>query len=213
MECADENTGENPKPIQVRKINARMMLENDDATEMELLPLVRIVRATGEEVGLPKADPQFVPACLVLSGSPVLAELVRDLVNQVEASRKELVVQLTRGGFSIDTLRGLQFEQIMRLRTLNRFSARLPSLLATPNLPPFAMYLELRELLGELAALHPDLAGQQGLSGAACRWAPRVRAPMTLASMVLAVTGAPTPSMDPWLAPSWAPRVSPPPVS
>jgi type VI secretion system protein ImpJ len=156
IECTDENTGENPKPIQVRKINARLMFENEDAAEMELLPLARIVRAAGEDVGLPKADPEFVPPCLVLGGSPVLLELVRDLVNQVEASRKELVVQITRGGFSLDNMRGLQFEQVMRLRTLNRFSARLPSLLATPNLPPFLMYLELRELLGELAALHPD---------------------------------------------------------
>jgi len=42
------------------------------------------------------------------------------------------------------------------LRTLNRFSARLPSIMQTPFVTPFAMYLEFRELLGELSALHPD---------------------------------------------------------
>lgn len=156
LECMDENTGDNPKPIQLRKINSRLMLEHDDASEMELLPLLRVVRAAGEDVGLPKEDPEFVPPCLILNASSVLRELVRDLVSAVEASRKELVVQITRGGFSLDTMRGLQFEQMMRLRTLNRFSARLPSLLLTPNIAPFAMYLEFRELLGELAALHPD---------------------------------------------------------
>jgi predicted component of type VI protein secretion system len=45
---------------------------------------------------------------------------------------------------------------MMRLRTLNRFSARLPSLTQAPVVVPFQIYLELRELLGELAALHPD---------------------------------------------------------
>src|SRR6059036_3727548 len=45
MECADENTGENPKPIQVRKINARLMFDHEDASDMELLPLLKIVRA------------------------------------------------------------------------------------------------------------------------------------------------------------------------
>ena len=123
---------------------------------MEVLPLLRIVRATGEDVGLPKEDPEYVPPCMLLGGSPVLREMVRDLVSQVEASRKELVVQVTRGGFSVDTMRGIQFEQLMRLRTLNRFSARLPSLIQAPLVPPFTVYLELRELLGELAALHPD---------------------------------------------------------
>lgn len=156
IECHDENTGENPKPVQVRKINSRLMLEHEDSADMEVLPLVRIARATGEDVGLPKEDPEFVPPCLVLNGSPVLRELVRDLVSQVEASRKELVVQVTRGGFSVDTMRGVQFEQVMRLRTLNRFSARLPSLIQAPAVVPFQLYLELRELLGELAALHPD---------------------------------------------------------
>jgi type VI secretion system ImpJ/VasE family protein len=156
IECHDENTGENPKPLQVRKINSRLMFEHEDPSDMEVLPLLRIVRATGEDVGLPKEDPEFVPPCMLLGGSPVLREMVRDLVSQVEASRKELVVQVTRGGFSIDTMRGVQFEQVMRLRTLNRYSARLPSIIAAPIATPFSVYLELRELLAELAAMHPD---------------------------------------------------------
>jgi type VI secretion system ImpJ/VasE family protein len=156
IECHDENTGENPKPVQVRKINSRLMFEHEDPSDMEVLPLLKIVRATGEDVGLPKEDPEFVPPCMLLSGSPVLREMVRDLVSQVEASRKELVVQVTRGGFSIDTMRGVQFEQVMRLRTLNRYSARLPSIIAAPIATPFSVYLELRELLAELAAMHPD---------------------------------------------------------
>lgn len=155
IECTDENTGENPKPIQVRKINARLMLENEDASDMEVLPLLRIVRATGEEGVIPKQDPEFVAPCLVVGGSAVLREMVRDLVNQVEATRKAQVVILTRGGFSVENLRGFQFAQMLKLGTLNRFSARLPSLIAT-TVPPFAMYLELRQLLGELAALQPD---------------------------------------------------------
>jgi predicted component of type VI protein secretion system len=100
---------------------------------------------------LPKEDPEFVPPCLLLGGSRVLREMVRDLVAQVEASRKELVVQVSRGGFSIDTMRGVQFEQVIRLRTLIRYSGRLPSMVQAGAVTPFQMYLELRELLGELA--------------------------------------------------------------
>ena len=155
-EVADENTGENPKPVLVRRINARLMLENEDPSDLEVIPLIRIVRGVGDQVGLPRQDPEYVPPCLVMTGSPVLRELVRDLASQVSASRKELVIQLTRGGFNLENLRGLQFEQLMRLRTLNKFSARLPSLAEAANIPPFFMYLELRELLGELTAMFPD---------------------------------------------------------
>ena len=76
--------------------------------------------------------------------------------SQVLASRQELVVQVTRGGFSIDALRGIQFEQIMRLQSLNRYGARLEALIETSNVAPFEIYILLRELMGELAALHPD---------------------------------------------------------
>jgi type VI secretion system ImpJ/VasE family protein len=155
-EVCDENTGENPKPMLVRRINARLLLEHEDASDLEVIPLLRIVRGVGEQVGIPRQDPDYIGPCLLLSGSPVLRELVRDLASQVQASRKELVVQLTRAGFSLENLRGLQFEQMMRLRTLNRFSARLPSLAEAPAIAPFPIYLELRELLGELAALYPD---------------------------------------------------------
>jgi type VI secretion system ImpJ/VasE family protein len=152
----DENTGENVQPVLVRRINARLLLGEDDQSDLDVIPLLRIAHATGAEVGLPRQDTSFIPPCFVLGGSTVLRDMTRDLANQVEASRKELAVQLARGGFSIENMRGVQFEQMLRLRTLNRFGARLPSLAAAAAVTPFQMYLELRELLAELAALHPE---------------------------------------------------------
>ena len=156
IERPDENTGENAQPMLMRHYNARLMFEDDDRTDMEVLPLLRIVHAAGESVGLPAQDPSFLPPCHLLTGSPTLRDLVRDLTNSVEASRRELIVQMTRAGFSVDAMRGPQFQQMLRLKTLNRFSARLPSLIEAPAITPFDIYLELRELLAELAALHPD---------------------------------------------------------
>jgi type VI secretion system ImpJ/VasE family protein len=156
-EWNDENTGDNPQPMLVRRINARLMLEDDDHTSMETLPVVTISHATGEDVGLPRQDSHFVPPCFLMTGSPVLRELVRDLANAVEASRAELVVQINRGGaFNFETVRGIQIEQVMRLTALNRFSGRLRQLVQAPSVTPFDMYLELRDLLGSLAALWPE---------------------------------------------------------
>ena len=152
----DENTGENPQPVAMRRINARLLLDSDDHSDMEVLPVLRIAHATGEDVGLPRQDPQYAPPTLVLNGSPALRDLVRDLANQVEASRKELVIQINRGGFRVESMRGAQFEQMLRLRTLNRFSGCLPHQAQAAATTPFEMYCLLRELLGDLAALYPD---------------------------------------------------------
>jgi type VI secretion system protein ImpJ len=156
VERLDENTGENPQPIRMRRINARLLLGGDDKTDLEVLPLLRILHGEGEELGVPRQDAAFAPPCLVLHGSPVLTRLARDLANAVEASRRELLDQLTRGGFSVETLRGMQLEQMLRLQSLSRFAARLPSMVDAAGVTPFDMYLELRTLLAELAALHPD---------------------------------------------------------
>lgn len=157
IERNDENTGEDPQKIQIRQINARLLLDKDDRSDLEVLPLLRIVREAGEDVELPRRDPAYIPPCLVLGGSPVLVELLRDLTNQVTAARSELVVQINRGGFSIENMRGVQFEQMLRLRTLNRFSAVLDSMIRVPSgVTPFEIYLQLRQLLSELAALRPD---------------------------------------------------------
>ena len=155
-EFMDENTGENLKPVLTRKVNARLILEDEDRSDLEVIPLLRVVPSTGANIGTPKQDPKFVGPCLVLNGSDALRELMSNLNGQLQASRKELVIQVNRGGFSLDTMRGIQFEQVMRLRTLNRFGGRLQALINVPNVPTFEYYLLLRELLGELSALHPE---------------------------------------------------------
>lgn len=153
---ADENDGENLQPVLLRQVNARLIIEGEDMTDLDVLPVLRIAHAAGEDVGLPRQEPGWIPPCLFLRGSATLRELVRDLVNQIEASRKELVIQIRRGGFSVENMRGLQFEQMLRLQVLNRFSAILPEIVQGPVTTPFEVYLQLRELLGELAALYPD---------------------------------------------------------
>ncbi|MEM1185693.1 MAG: type VI secretion system baseplate subunit TssK [Planctomycetota bacterium] len=157
-DAMDENTGDNSQTVLVRRVNARLLvLEHDDRSDLEVLPLLRVVRATGEDTGLPRLERSFVPACYSIGGSAALKEQLRELANRVEAARAETVVQLTRAGFSIENFKGVQVQQMMRLSILNRACGRLPSLLAAPSgVAPFDMYLELRGLLGELAALQPD---------------------------------------------------------
>ncbi|MBI1189369.1 MAG: type VI secretion system baseplate subunit TssK [Tepidisphaera sp.] len=156
----DENTGENSQAMMVRRINARLVVEGDDMTDLEVLPLLRITH-TADEQSMPRPDPDFIPPCLVIGASPRLRNLVRDLGNQIDATRKELVNQMTRGGFVIENLKGPQFMQLLRLRTLSRYAATMPTLAAggvggAGTMAPLDAYLMLRELLGELAALSPE---------------------------------------------------------
>ena len=160
----DENTGENPKPVFIRKLNARLITEQEDHSDVEVIPLIRILRVAGENLGTPRIDFEFVPPSLFLESSALLHKKVRDLVNQVEASAKELGVVLTRGGFSLETIRGVQFEQLLRFRTLRRAVARLGALLEVGRVPPFTWHTELKGLYAELTALHPEITDYEAAS-------------------------------------------------
>jgi type VI secretion system protein ImpJ len=151
-EVADENTGENPQTIHVRKINARLVLRGDDLSDLEFLPLLRVIRASGEDAGKPRQDPEFVPSCLLLRSSPVLHSLMRDLVAQLDASREQFRIKTTTAGLNLE----VKWGQTLKLATLNRFCGSLPSVIEEGIVTPFQLYLQLRELLGELMALHPE---------------------------------------------------------
>lgn len=151
-DVADENTGENPQTVYIRKVNARVVLKAEDVADMEFIPLLRIVRATGEESGKPRQDPQYVPPSLLLRSSPVLHDMMRELVAQLNASRNDLRIKAATGGLGLE----VKWELTLRLKALNRFCASLPSLVEEGQVPPFAIYVQLRELLGELLAVHPE---------------------------------------------------------
>ncbi len=152
-EIVDENTGGNPQPVLTRRFNCRLLHDQEDFSDLESVPIARILPGAGETVGQPRLDPEYIAPALFIQGSPRLFELVRNLVDQVQASHKELIGQINRASLSLETMHGHQFVQVLRLRTLSRFASRLPALVRASHITPFAWYLELREMLGELQAL------------------------------------------------------------
>ncbi|MBT4817994.1 MAG: type VI secretion system baseplate subunit TssK [Lentisphaerae bacterium] len=154
-EATDENTGENAQPINVRRINARLILEGDDTADMEVLPLARIKPGIGGDAGLFSQDSSFVPPCLTLTGSSFLRDELVGIANAAQAMSSNLHLQLAPSAF-----RGSEHERllhVLRLRSLNSFGARLLSLVDAPAVTPHDVYLEMLSAWGELSALRPDL--------------------------------------------------------
>jgi type VI secretion system protein ImpJ len=153
-EVADENTGKNPHSLHVRKINARVALKDQDLTDMEFLPIVRILRGTGDDAGKARPDPDFVPPCVLLRSSATLQDLMRDLAAQLSASREAFRIKLTSGGIGMEK----KWEFTCKLGILSKYAASLPSIVEEGTISPFVLYLKLRELWGELSALNPEKA-------------------------------------------------------
>jgi type VI secretion system protein ImpJ len=151
-EVADENTGDNRQAVHLRKVNARVALKGEDLSDLESLPILRVIRSVGEDSGKPRPDPEFVPPSLLLRSSPTLHDMMRELTAQLNASRNDLRIKAATGGLGLE----VKWELTMRLTVLNRFCGSLPSLVEEAHVSPFTIYLYLREMLGELLALHPE---------------------------------------------------------
>lgn len=155
-ELYDENTGKNPSREPVRRTNARLLTENDPHDEMEVLPILRLIRSTADAEGRPRRDPNWVPSALVLSGVERLRLLVRDLAQYLDAQRDEMMQSLSTATYQIEDLQGVGLAQFFRLRTLGRFAVRLGALAASPRVTtPFEAWREMSECLQELASLSP----------------------------------------------------------
>ena len=160
-EVCDENTGRNKQPMQVRRLNGMLMFEDEDFSDCEYIPLLRVMRQVSDgAAGLPRMNPRYVPPTVLVRGAPPLMQLVRDLTSQVAATRDQLAAHLANTPLDLRSLQGMQFEQLARLRCLHRSTGQLVSLIDTAEgrVPPFEIYLEMRSLLNELESLYPSRA-------------------------------------------------------
>ena len=150
---ADENVGGEKKPVLVRKFNARLVLDSDDCSNMEVVPLARI-RVQGTS-GLPQLNTKYCPPLLRLRGWQPLYLMVSDLVRDLELARDDLRSRLQEGGFDMEKLHGNQLALVLRLRAVQSGLPRLRALVEAPQAAPFETYMELGSLLGDLAAQYP----------------------------------------------------------
>lgn len=158
-ETNDENTGQHPQPVELRRLNARLVIDEPDLRrhDFELLPILRISRTARQSLpDVPRLDPTFVPGSISLAGIPGVLELVRDLASRITAVRREFSTLLVDNppfgaSYGPESLRYL-----FRLRILSSFEATLPALIEDGSIAPFDLYLHLRGLLGEFAALEPE---------------------------------------------------------
>lgn len=159
IEHRDENTGDNARTVEVRKINARLIIRRaEDETDLHVLPLIRITpAATDQNDVIPTIDRRYVPATLVLAGSPTLSEMLTQLLQFLHTRREQLreAVQSLGKIVASQAISAEAFMKIVRLRVYDRYSARLDHLLQRPFVTPADLYLELRSMLAELASLDP----------------------------------------------------------
>jgi type VI secretion system protein ImpJ len=147
----DENTGVNPQPVKVRRLNLKLLLSTQDHSGYEVIPLARLVKSTRAEA-LPQLDESFIPPVLACDAWKVLsAGILQSVYDRIGKKIDLLATQVVTRNIGFDSHAQGDPLIFAQLRELNESYARLGVLAFAEGVHPFDAYLELAQLVGRLS--------------------------------------------------------------
>ncbi|MBU0618358.1 MAG: type VI secretion system baseplate subunit TssK [Planctomycetes bacterium] len=142
----DENTGENPQAIEVRRLRGAIFLGDEDRTGFECVRLGRIERSAAG----PKLVKNIVPPLLRMKAWDPLCVGLNSLWNDIRARCEQLGGDAAERALTFATGSPADTEQLVKLQALNELTVRFAALAGSPELHPYNLYMLLCESIGRV---------------------------------------------------------------
>jgi len=150
QELEDENTGVNPQPVQVRLLNLKLLLSNQDQTGYEVLPIARIEKSAKAEAP-PAIDITYIPPVLACDAWSVLSlDILQQIYDRIGKVLEQKANQAVSRGIVFESQAAEDVRIIEQLRILNEAYAMLGVVVFAQGIHPLGAYLELCRLVGQL---------------------------------------------------------------
>jgi predicted component of type VI protein secretion system len=94
----------------------------------------------------------------MIKAFPALQRLVAQLGEQISASRKDLFRKFRSQGFNREQVQSSHLDLMLRSRTLFAADVALSEMIHAGSSHPLEVYIELKNLFGQLVSLNPDVA-------------------------------------------------------
>jgi type VI secretion system protein ImpJ len=157
VDMLDENTGGNPQPVTVRRLNGRLFFGDESREGFECLEIAHLERS-GRGANAPVLAADFIPPLLEVGASPVLQDIGEGILHRLEAKRRLLLTELAEGRLTTEAAGATAWKPILKLQILGSSTFLLEQLVRLPRLHPFTLYAELCRLAGELSIFHDGSA-------------------------------------------------------
>lgn len=155
QELEDENTGVNPQPVQVRLLNLKFLLSNQDPTGYEVLPIARVEKSARAEA-VPQLDRTYIPPLLACDAWPPLADgILQTIYDRIGKKVELLANQVVSSNISFDSPAQGDVQLIVQLRMLNEAYVTQGVLAFAQGVHPLQSYLELCRTVAHLAIFGP----------------------------------------------------------
>ncbi len=156
----DENTGENPQSIEIRRYRGAVFFGDEDTTGYEVVRLGKIERTAAG----PSLARNEVPPLLRIQAWTPLCSAVDQLWNDIRARCEQLGGDAAERALTFATGSPGDMEQLVKLGALNELTVRFGALSATPETHPYELYLLLVESIGRVT-LWDDMRRPRELPG------------------------------------------------
>lgn len=160
VEFYDENTGQNPQQIEVRRFSGAIFFGDEDRAGYETVRVASIERSAGAG-GAPQLVETAVPPVLDTQVWAGLYRQIKNILAEIGAKGSALArtAQERRMSFSTGALADV--EHLFKLHVLNESGELIAGLLSSPTVHPYQAYVYLRGLLGKLSLFHDSRRPQE----------------------------------------------------
>jgi type VI secretion system protein ImpJ len=153
---ADENTGQNARPVEFRQLNLRLMAGAPNTAGYEVLPVARVERSAQAEA-VPQLQPGYIPPVLACDAWAGLSRgVLKAIVERVGKLARRRADQVRSRRITFDSHSPGDRRIFETLRVYNEAAAHLAVLAEAAGVHPLPAYLELCRLVGRLTVFAAD---------------------------------------------------------
>ncbi|MBI5864485.1 MAG: type VI secretion system baseplate subunit TssK [Planctomycetes bacterium] len=147
VERYDENSGENPQAIEIRRFRGTVFFGSEDRTGYSCVPLGRIERSAAG----PKLAGVALPPLLRMRAWPALCAALDSLWGEIRGRGEQLGADASSRALTYATGSPGDIEQLVKLAALNELSVRFGMLAGAHDFHPHVLYTTLCEAIARVA--------------------------------------------------------------
>jgi type VI secretion system protein ImpJ len=152
----DENTGQNPQTVYVRRMRGRLFAGGEDMTGYETVRVAAVTRSD-RPGAIPELDATGSGPLLAVQADRSLSAMMVSLADQIEAKDEVMAREAREHHMLFTDGVAANTEHLLKLHALNESRAYFRALLQSSVVHPFDVFVTLSRLIGHLAVFHDDL--------------------------------------------------------
>ncbi len=156
LDLPDELDAACIKPVELRELNARILLSTDDLAGYDTLRIARVRRGEEDDVQV-RMDSNYIPPLMDCSASTLMrTQILTSIYDLMQHYSEQYSKQLFDTGGTLHANTPLDVQRLLVLQAVNPAASVLRVLANSRGIHPLTLYIELARLAGTLDLLHAN---------------------------------------------------------